>query len=175
MILVVSAKQFQLNEQQFRRLYDIIITAYAETEKELWGEGYVRVTEEAFQHHVESDEIQIALLDGKIVGGVRIFQLAEKIWSFSLLGADFKEKGKGIGRKLISEVERICREKGGERIRIEVLRPETAKVQSKEIIKDWYQRQGYDIVKSIGLAELYPEKAPNLLTPGVFDCYEKIL
>ncbi|MEX1001407.1 MAG: GNAT family N-acetyltransferase [Crocinitomicaceae bacterium] len=175
MLLIVSAHSFQLTENQFQRLYEIITVAYAETEKTLWGKGYVRLTEDELRQFIEQDEVYIALLKGKIVGGVRMFQLTDSIWSFSLLGADFEMKGLGIGRALIHHVEQETAQRNGKQIRIEVLRPENQTIASKEILKNWYQRQGYKIVKVIPLQELYPEKEKLLKVPAVFDCYEKML
>ena len=176
-MLIVSAKHFGITEEQVERLYAIIIQAYAETEKEIWGEGYVRVSREDFQEMIEKDEIFVALLKGKIVGGIRMFQLGEKIWSFSLLGADFKHKGQGIGRALIEKVEEETIKRNGDRIRIEVLRAEGIEVVSKEILSNWYQKLGYELVKTIDVFEVYndAEKWSKLVNPSVFDCYEKVL
>lgn len=175
MVTVFSAKQFRLNEEQFERLYDIVINAYATTEKAIWGENYVRVDRPTFGKHIDDDEILVALIKGKIVGGIRYFHLHDNTWSFSLLGADFNEKGKGIGRALIEEVERIVRSKGGEKIHIEVLRAKNVEVESKKILDDWYKRLGYDLVKVVDVFEVYDdaEKWSKLVNPSEFDCYLK--
>lgn len=175
MVNVFSAYQFRLTEEQLERLYEIIIRAYAETEKVMWGERYVRIDRRTFTRYIDQDEVLVAFIDGKVAGGIRYFHLRDNTWSFSLLGADFNQKGKGIGRALIQEVEQIVSNKGGDRVHIEVLRPEKETVEAKTIISDWYQRMGYQIVKQIPLIELYPEKEDLQLVPTVFDCYLKEL
>ncbi|UKN02307.1 GNAT family N-acetyltransferase [Paracrocinitomix mangrovi] len=177
MLTVFSAKDFRLTEEQFATLYDIIIHAYRETESEIWGENYVRVSEQEFGACIDRDEILVAFLDGKVVGGIRYFHLRDKTWTFSLLGADFNQKGKGIGRALIDAVEEKVKEKGGDRIHIEVLRAEDIDVESKNILSNWYQRLGYDLVKTIDVFEVYDDadKWNKLANPSVFDCYLKAL
>lgn len=173
---IFSAKQFRLTEDQFERLYSIIIAAYANTEKEVWGENYVRISPEDFQKLIDADEIYFAFLEGRIVGGVRCFQLSETVWSFSLLGADFAEKGKGIGRALIEKCEEIAKAHGGKQIHIEILRANDMEVESKNILSNWYQRLGYDLVKTVDVFEVYDdaEKWSKLANPSAFDCYLKV-
>lgn len=164
-----------MTPDEFEQLYQIIIAAYAQTEKEVWGENYVRVSKSAFQEYVSSNEMLVAFLDGEIVGGVRCFELEDGVYSFSLLGADFKHAGKGIGRALIAAVEERARAAGASEIRIEVLRAENIEVESKKVLSDWYQRLGYPFVKTIDVFEVYNDKAKwaKLVNPSVFDCYLK--
>lgn len=177
MVKVLSAKEFRLSDEQSKQLYDIVVAAYAHTEKEIWGEGYVRMTRQVFQEYIEQDEILMAFLDGRIVGGIRYYHLEDNSWSFSLLGADFNQKGKGIGRALIEAVEEDVSKKGGDQIHIEVLRAEALDVESKTILSNWYQRLGYELVKTIDVLEVYndPVKWSKLVNPSVFDCYLKVL
>lgn len=177
MTKIFSAKDFRLSEEQSQQLYEIVVAAYANTEKEIWGEGYIRMSKEDFQKYVELDEILMALLDGEIVGGIRYFPLKEGTWSFSLLGAAVDQTGKGIGRALIDAVEEKVAKKGADRIHIEVLRAEALDVESKTILSNWYQRLGYELTKTIDVFEVYndPIKWSKLVNPAVFDCYLKHL
>lgn len=177
MITVFSAKAFRLNPEQLLQLYDIVIQAYAATEKEIWGQNYVRISFSDFTEFVENDEILFALMDGKIVGGVRYFQLDNNTWSFSLLGSDFNHAGKGIGRALIDKVEELVKAKGGIAIHIEVLRAIGVEVTSKERLKAWYIKMGYELVKTVDVFEVYDnaEKWSKLVNPSEFDCYLKKL
>jgi GNAT superfamily N-acetyltransferase len=122
MVVVFSALEFNLTDKQFERLFNIIRIAYAETEKEVWGEGYVRMSREALRQHIEDDQILIAMISGEIVGGIRYYEKEPGIWTFGLLGAAFEHKGKGIGRTLIAEVEKKAKANDGKEMSIEILR-----------------------------------------------------
>ena len=175
MLKIKTNSEQPLTPDEFEHLYQIIIEAYAQTEKEVWGENYVRVAKSAVLDYVNADEMLVAFLDGEIVGGIRCFELEDGAYSFSLLGADFKQAGKGIGRALIAAVEERAKAAGATEIRIEVLRAENIQVASKDILSDWYQRLGYPFVKTIDVFEVYNDKAKwaKLVNPSVFDCYLK--
>jgi GNAT superfamily N-acetyltransferase len=177
MLKIQSTSDYQLSRPAFDRLYQIIIAAYAQTEKEVWGENYVRVQKDKFQELVDKGEILIAFLDGEIVGGVHCLQLADDAFSFSLLGADFNYSGKGIGKALVKAVEQVAYTKGAKEIRIEVLRAEHIVVESKIRLASWYNRLGYPFVKTIDVFEVYndADKWAKLVNPSVFDCYLKVL
>ena len=178
MIKIEEANIDSLTDVEFERLYDIVIIAYRETEKEVWGENYVRISKDDFKKHISAGEILVARNEEeRVVGGVRCFQLRDGIWSFSLLGADFNEKGKGIGRALINAVEERALAQGGHSINIEILRAKDINTEFKTILSNWYQRLGYDYIKALDVYEVYdlPEKWSKLVNPSVFDCFQKKL
>lgn len=178
MIKIEEAKLELLTDEELKRLYEIIIIAYRETEKEVWGENYVRITLEEFKELIKLGEILIARnKENKVVGGIRCFHLREKTWSFSLLGADFNEKGKGIGRELIKAVEERAKANDGDTVNIEILRAKDIDTEFKLRLSSWYQRLGYEYVKAVDVFEVYdnPEKWARLVNHSVFDCYQKTL
>ena len=177
MVNVFSAYQFRLTNDQLDQLYDIIVKAYATTEKEIWGENYVRIDRETFDLYVQQDQVLVAFIEGRVVGGIRYFHLRDNTWSFSLLGADFGFKGKGIGRALIEAVEDQVKLKGGGRVHIEVLRATNVDIESKKILDAWYKKMGYDLVKTVDVFEVYndADKWAKLVNPSEFDCYLKEL
>ncbi|MCB9224140.1 MAG: GNAT family N-acetyltransferase [Crocinitomicaceae bacterium] len=177
MITVFSAKNFRLTDEQFEQLFNIIRIAYAETEKEVWGEGYVRMSREELQHHIDNDEILIALLYGKIVGGIRYYKIDDETYGFGLLGADFDHKGKGIGRALIGEVENKVKATGGKKVSIEILRASAINTDFKTHLAEWYQRLGYKYTGVLDVNAVYdnPAKWAKLVNPSHFDCYLKEL
>jgi hypothetical protein len=63
MITIHSAKQKNLSEQEFQKLYSIIVKAYADTESEMWGKNYVRVSELDFRKFIAADEILVAFYE----------------------------------------------------------------------------------------------------------------
>jgi GNAT superfamily N-acetyltransferase len=177
MLKIYDTNTHPLSQNDFSKLYEIVIKAYALTEKEVWGENYIRIKPEEYKSYCDNNEILYACLEGEIVGGVRFLKLKDTTWSFSLLGADFSKKGRGIGRALIAELEKRVLEKGGERIHIEILRAKNINVESKKILGDWYQRLGYDFIKTIDVFEVYndAQKWAKLANPSLFDCYLKVL
>ncbi len=48
MVSVYSAKEKNLSASEIQTLYEIIIKAYADTEYQMWGMNYVRVTLDDF-------------------------------------------------------------------------------------------------------------------------------
>jgi len=175
MLKIYDTQQKPLTYDEFHKLYDIVIAAYANTELEVWGPNYVRVSKEDYRQCIEDNEILYAMLDGEVVGGVRCFELRPQVWTFTLLGADFSHKGKGIGKALIDAVEARAIQFKAKSIHIEVLRAEKIDVASKKILAEWYARLGYQFVKTIDVFEVYddPVKWSKLVNPSVFDCYLK--
>lgn len=175
MITIHSAKQKNLSTKEFKTLYDIIIKAYADTESEMWGENYVRVSEKLFNHFIEKDEILVAFLNNEVVGGLRYYEAEKDVFSFGLFGADFSKSGMGIGRALIERVEEEVLKKGAKKIKIEILRPQKFEIPIKVILADWYQRLGYKYSHSIDFEIEYPDRAQGILAPCNFDYYLKEL
>lgn len=176
-MVIQSAYELQLTQTQFEQLFNIIRIAYAETEKEVWGEGYVRVSREDLQKYITDDEILVALLDNEIVGGVRYYEKESGTWTFGLLGADFNHKGKGIGRALIAEVEKRAKLAGAQEMSIEVLRAIAIDTDFKVYLANWYQRLGYEYTGQTDVMSVYPnpDKWAKLVNPSIFDCYVKQL
>ncbi|MBK9191978.1 MAG: GNAT family N-acetyltransferase [Crocinitomicaceae bacterium] len=175
MVSVYSAKEKNLSASEIQTLYEIIIKAYADTEYQMWGMNYVRVTLDDFQKFIEADQILVEFLNNKIAGGIRYYPLDQNTYSFGLFGADFSLSGKGIGRKLIEAVELQVTKSGGTSIKIEILRPRDFEIPIKTKLHDWYQKLGYAFVESIPFEEKFPERAKGILVPCMFDYYEKKL
>ena len=67
MLTIHCAKQKGLSPLEFNTLYNIIVKAYADTESEMWGENYVRVSEIFFKEFIEKEEVLVAFLDNEVV------------------------------------------------------------------------------------------------------------
>ena len=63
MIEIRSSRKPELSELQFQRLFEIVTHAYAETERSMFGDGYVRVSEEDFRKHFNDNQVFVALSD----------------------------------------------------------------------------------------------------------------
>jgi len=178
MLKTKRADLSKLRDDDVRRLYDLMLHAYAVTEIEIWGENYSRMSESEFQSIIERGELILAELDGEIVGSIHVYPLTENTYAFGLLSADFDKKGLGIGRALISAAESEAKEMGAEKMSLEILRPRDFDVPLKTVLRDWYIRLGYAFTETLLFEERKPdkaEKAKRLKVPTVFDCYEKAL
>jgi len=167
-----------LREDTFNRMYSILIHAYAETEAEVRGPNYVRISKKEFVDIIRRGEVYGAFIKEGLVGSVRLFKKNEQTFSFGLLSADFSLKGIGIGRTLIDYIENVAQKEGASYMEIEILRTIEVDVPFKKVLKEWYTRLGYKYMKSGAFAELKPEnaeKADKLIQPCVFDCYQKVI
>ncbi len=166
------------SQSNFQRQYDLLIHAYAQTEKEIWGENYVRISEEEYKELIEREYVFTAHLNGEVVGTILLSKQNETTFSFGLLAVDFSKKGLGIGRKLVSHAEQTALKLGAKEMTLEILKPKNQHVPFKQQLAEWYERQGYEYAYSADFLELKPtkiEKAKQLIAPAVFDCYRKEL
>lgn len=178
MIEVLPSNNSELSPLQKNQLYQLMIDAYALTEKEIWGENYSRIGKEEFDELVGSDAVLIAWMDGQIVGSIYYYPLTDNTYGFGLLNADFKLTGRGIGRELIAAAERYAKTAGAAKMKIEILRPRDLVVPFKERLKNWYSALGYKHTETIDFLTYKPhrsEKAKRMVNPSVFDIYVKEL
>jgi GNAT superfamily N-acetyltransferase len=178
MISIVSSKYCLEDAKSFNNQYNLLIHAYKVTEKDIWGENYVRIEVEEYKELIEKEIVFTAKLDDEIVGTILLSNHGNQTFSFGLLAADFSKKGMGIGRKLIEAVENEAIRQGANKMVLEILKPENQFVAVKQQLAAWYERLGYSHLKTVSFIDLKPdksEKAKLLITPSVFDCYEKKL
>lgn len=175
MIKIVSSKSKTLPLQDRKRLYQILTIAYAETEKEIWGENYPRISFDDYNEIINKGEILVAYNEGLVVGGIHHYKATPNSYGFGMLCADFDKSGMGIGRTLIDSVEKIAVADNVMTVRIEILRPKSVELEFKTRISAWYQRMGYQYTHSQDFGDVDPKKAIDLITPSCFDYYEKSL
>lgn len=175
---MIKKASLKLNSSIISEAYTILIHAYAETEVEVWGENYSRISREEFEELIAKGEVYFSYIDEKVVGCIHYKLLDEKTFSFGLLAVDFTQKGKRIGQNLIEHVEQLSRERGGEKMILEILKPEEGEVEFKNFLHNWYTRLGYvyeSTIPFLALKQEKVEKAKLLKVPSVFDCYSKKL
>mgnify|MGYP003653242337 CR=1 FL=1 len=177
-VKIISSSESAGNSMNIEKQHEILINAYAETEKEIWGENYVRVSLEEYKEIIEQEIVFTALLNDEVVGTILLLDEGNHQFSFGLLAVDFSKKGHGIGRLLIEAAEQKAIELGGKVMSLEILKAKNQIVPFKDQLAEWYQRQGYQFTFSKSFIEMKPtktEKAKSLITEAVFDCYEKNL
>lgn len=62
--------------------------------------------------------------------------------------------GPRLGRELVHFVEDMWRERGVKKIQLEILTPRNWVCERKEVLKAWYERKGYVLVKVGRLEDL---------------------
>ena len=116
----------------------LVNDVYAVAEKGLWRDGMARTSPEELREMIAAGEILVAAPD---------------------------QRGLGIGRALLDEVERRSRDRGLDAVQLELLVPRQWSHPEKEFLTSWYGRRGYDLVRTTTLDGPYPHLAPLLATP----------
>jgi GNAT superfamily N-acetyltransferase len=169
----------QATDSSDARLIDeltrLVNEVYETAERGLWRDGAVRTTASELTELIAARQIAVATRRGRIVGSVRIHDVADDASEFGMLVAAPDERGTGVGRALLDFVERQGRDRGLRAIRLELLVPRGWRHPSKEFLKSWYGRRGYRLIRTGSLDDAYPHLAPMLATPSDLTMYEKPL
>ena len=157
------------------RIADLVNLVYGESEQGLWKDGAQRTDVEEIIAFVKARELAVAWLGGLPAGAVRIQQLDPDTGAFGMLAADPAVRGRGVGRELVRFAEDICRERGSTVMRLELLVPRGWVSGSKELLRTWYTRLGYQLHRVGTIDEDYPRLAPQLAGPADYQIYLKRL
>jgi GNAT superfamily N-acetyltransferase len=153
----------------------LINDVYAVAESGLWRDGATRTTPSEVAELIRAEQIAVATRHGRIVGSIRIHDVADDVSELGLLVADPDHRGTGVGRALVAFAEQSSRERGLRAIQLELLVPRTWRHPDKEFLKAWYGRIGYRLVRTASFDDAYPHLAPLLATPCDLTVYEKPL
>ncbi len=153
----------------------LINGVYAVAELGLWCEGATRTTPTEMAELIPAGQVAVATRQGRIVGSIRLHDVAPRTSEFGMLVAAPDERGTGIGRVLLDFAERHSRERGMRTMRLELLVPRLWKHPAKEFLKGWYSRRGYRRVRTADMSAAYPHLAPLLATPCDLEIHEKLL
>jgi N-acetylglutamate synthase-like GNAT family acetyltransferase len=155
------------------QLTRMINDAYAFGEEGMWQPGTPRVFDHDVREMLEAGEILTVERDGELAGSVRVHQVADDAAELGLLSAARKDSG--VGRELVALAERWARERGLERMRLQLLVPREGTHPFKQRLHDWYSKLGYAVVGREPFEEALPDSAPYLLYPCDLVNYEKAL
>ena len=159
----------------FDLLVSMINAVFEVAEGGLWQPGYLRTTPNDFADMVNKKEIVVAEFKDRIVGLVRLETISEKLSKFGMLTVKPEYEGRGIGGKLVDYAEDLARERGSNKMRLELLSPKEWTHDGKNMLESWYTREGYVPIERLSFEDVYPEEAPKLCTPCYFTLYEKTL
>ncbi|KAG6006086.1 hypothetical protein E4U21_007383 [Claviceps maximensis] len=181
--------------QSVTSLARIVNDAYGEAEADIFLAAYRRTDEAEIVKLIQDGCLAIAYLPAdenptshaakstslskdpcvKPVGCVFIKQLTAQLGNFGMLALDFQYRGRGLGRAMIGFAENHCRDKGCTAMQMELLVPTTFAHAVKLRMQDWYQRQGYRVIKLGSFDQDYPSLATCLATPVDYKVFEKAL
>jgi GNAT superfamily N-acetyltransferase len=157
------------------RITDLINSVYAAAEEGLWQDGTRRATPAEVAGMIHAEEIAVAREDDRVVGSVRVHEVAEGVGEFGYLVSAPDVRGTGAGRALLDFAEERGRERGLRTMQLELLVPRDGVHPNKEFLKGWYARRGYREVRTAPVNGAYPHLAPLLAVPCDFAIYEKVL
>jgi GNAT superfamily N-acetyltransferase len=112
--------------------------------------------------HLEKGTFLLVECDGKLAG-CNYVELRGESGYFGLLSVDPSQQGRGLGRKLVDQAEKFCRDAGCGVMRIRVLNHRTE-------LPPFYEKLGYT---TAGIEEV--EQEPSAFLPYHFIIMEKPL
>ncbi len=154
----------------------LVNDVYAVAEEGMWRDGATRTSAEELRGMIAAGEILVASTpDRGIVGSVRFHDVAAGTSEVGILVAARDQRGLGIGRALLDEVERRSRDRGLGAVQLELLVPRHWSHPVKEFLTSWYGRRGYRLVRTTTIDGAYPHLAPLLATPCDLQIHRKEL
>jgi GNAT superfamily N-acetyltransferase len=175
----IAVRLLQAADSRDTRLVDhltgLINDVYEIAESGLWRDGATRTTPSELAERIRAGQIAVATRDGRVVGSVRVHDVADDTSEFGMLVAAPDQRGTGVGRALIDFAEQHNRERGRRAMQLELLLPREWQHPTKEFLKAWYGRLGYGLIRTTTIDDSYPHLAPLLATPCDFAIYEKPL
>lgn len=178
MIRVKNIKSIQLKDIEKKRLFELMIHAYAETESDIWGEGYHRLETEEYYNLLNDEQFFIAFKNDEIVGSIHVYEKDSDTYGFGLLNVDFQETGQRIGQLLIESAENFALHHNASKMQLEVLRAKSPISDFKKWLATWYENLGYGFIGTYPFEYVEPnrpDKREIMLTDAVFDIYTKSL
>ena len=153
----------------------LINEVYEVAERGLWRDGTTRTNASELAELIRAGEIAVATRQARIVGSVRLHDVAPATSEFGILVAAPDQRGTGLGSALVDFAERRSRSRRLRAMQLELLLPRMWAHPTKEFLKAWYGRLGYRRVRTTSMDDAYPQLAPLLATPCELAVYEKPL
>ena len=161
---------------QITQLCRLINKAYQEGEKGLWTTDYERITTNDLTKLIENNQIVVSKLEDQIVGCIQVkLEHSNKKATFGMLSVDKEFEGKGIGRSLISFIEKYCKDCQMENLQLELLLPVDSKHGFKERLKEWYTKLGFIPEKTVPFEDLFSHLQNSLTCECEFLVWNKKL
>ncbi|KAK0629379.1 hypothetical protein B0T17DRAFT_184370 [Bombardia bombarda] len=183
--IVIPPAAIASNIPVLTRLVDIINVAFSEQGTFFHPtDNVLRCAAPEIRQYLEASELCLAWQPDSsqtdaqgLVGCARVSLLDDgRTALFGVLACDDAFRGLGVGRDLMVFAEDRARKLGAKTMRIDLLYPHGGWVHGfKERLAEWYERQGYRVVKVVEVGEVVPELVPRMAREAVFRIYEKEL
>ena len=148
---------------------------YYQSEKDFWKEGYYRLNEQEFNHHIANNKLFVGEIENEIVGCVLMKKVDSKTSSFSMLICHPNHRKKGIGKALVKHVVQEAKKNNKTKMQLEILSPLNWVHSEKEFLKHWYSSLGFNLVKEVDFLDYYPSHDKYMKCALLFSLYEKKL
>ncbi|GAM89570.1 hypothetical protein ANO11243_076090 [Dothideomycetidae sp. 11243] len=130
----------------------IINDVYREAEEGIWRPGIVRMDEPEMKRWCDANEVCVAVTNSdnqqlKIVGVMRVRKLSEREVEFGPLAVLPAHRRGGLGRRLVEYAENLAKSTGAGRTSMRMLIPRTRPHEGKQVLRKWYEAQGYRFVQ----------------------------
>jgi GNAT superfamily N-acetyltransferase len=165
----------ETSSELIENLTRLVNDVYASAEQGLWREHVTRTNRHELAGLIAAGEVVVARTGEGVVGMVRAYDRDACTGGFGMLAVDHAERGLGIGRALIDEIEREAGERARTAMQLELLVPTGWRHPSKEFLAAWYGRRGYRKVATSTMETVYPRLAPLMVTPCELQIYRKNL
>jgi GNAT superfamily N-acetyltransferase len=164
-----------LQADRIQRLSDLINEVYDDAESGMWKRQGTRTDPAEVERLLRGRALILAEIDGQLVGSVNVNLMGDGVGEFGMLVADLNHRGNGIGSALVDRAESWARGMACHTMRLELLTPRHWTHPSKEFLKMWYSRIGYEAQATEPFEILHPELAPELATECDFTVWHKPL
>lgn len=164
-----------LRADNLKRLSDLINEVYDDAESGMCKRKGTRTSPAEVERLLRAQALILAESDGVVIGSVNVNLLGDGVGEFGMLVADLNHRGKRIGSALVDRAEDWARDMGCHTMRLEILTPCYWTHPSKEFLKMWYSRIGYEPQATESLEALHPDLVPELATECNFTVWHKSL
>ena len=156
-------------------LAGVINAAYAVGEAGLWREGTTRTGPSEIAEATRSGGMLAATLDGRLVGCAFVRTLEAGTADLGLISTAPDAWGRGVGRELVRSAEQLMRSQGVTTMQLELLVPKGWAHPKKDLLRNWYTRLGYRVVRSAPVEEVAAHLESQLAVPCEFLIFRKPL
>jgi GNAT superfamily N-acetyltransferase len=164
-----------LGADSVKRISDLINEVYDEAESGMWKRKGTRTNPDEVERLLRARALILAEIEGVLVGSVNLNVMSDGIGEFGMLVANRNYRGEGIGSALVKHAERWAREHACHTMRLEILTPRHWTHPSKEFLRQWYARIGYEPQTTEPFESMYPELVAELATKCDFTVWHKSL